>query len=273
MQIVMITCARDPAYLDATLDSLFASDATIDKIRLLVHETSVDCIARWINDPRVDWRKLLPEEHDAKMRLARRTRVCHAMRLALEDVEGDCIFLEDDAVFSQDWLQTFNGELVAHPAHASIVISLRTHLRWQKDGFVRWDPKSYYGTVAVYFDDVARRKTIEALRQAETQNPPTPGIGSDVALQRMLLRDRSVTLYARFPNLIEHTGKVSSIASEAVRQRQADAPSRGERAPVSWPEKQSRPEAPTPSVTHPVGGVTTKPRKNPNPPVKWGKRS
>ena len=220
MNLVMITCAREPAYLDATLDSLFASDPSIEKIHLLVHETNIECMARWLNHPKIDWRKLLPEEHDEKMSLGRRTRTAHAMRLALEGIEGECIFLEDDASFSENWLETFTAELSNANLNADVrsnsVISLRTHLRWQKNGFVRWDPKSYFGTVAMFMGATARAKIVEALRAFEALDMPAPGQGSDVCIQRLLLRDRALHLYARFPNLVEHTGEVSSIGSKAA---------------------------------------------------------
>lgn len=277
MNIVMITCNREPAYVDATLESLLSSDESIEKVHVLVHEVDVACLAQWLNHPKVDWRKLLPEEHDAKMMLPRRTRVCHAMRLALEDIgDGECIFLEDDAVFSPNWLQTFLRELEASTLkREDAMIVLRSHLRFQKDGFVRWNPSSYYGTVAVYFGSMAHAYAIKALGEGERSKHASPGIGSDVALKNMLLKTPQVQLYARFPNLIEHTGKVSSIASTPVRQHQIEreATGKAERPRVVWPEKQSRPSAPTNAVVNPAPGVTTKPRKNPNPPVVWGKKT
>lgn len=295
MKIVLTTHAREPSYLDATLDTLFATELTITCVHVLLHEleTQTTCLGRWADDPRIKIRSLTPEEHNAKMKLGRRVRVAHATRLALEMADDECILLQDDADFQIGWLKTFEKELDAFgPNRTWSMISLCTHLRHQiKDGILPWNPASYWGLVAMYFGNVARQKAIEALGKWEITAGPSPGMGADVCLKVMLESSRDVRLFARYPSLVNHTGLVSSIASSPRKREaptfkkprppvsfpgmakgQAGTPP-AKKGPVTFPTKgAAHPVAPTPSAVQHPATVTTKQRKNPNAPVKFTKR-
>jgi hypothetical protein len=272
MQIVMTTCAREPAYVDDTLDALFASDATIEKVHVLVHEREVECIARWLNHPKISWRKLSQEEHNAKMLLGRRVKVAHATRLALAIDSCECILLQDDAIFAPNWLHTFEQQLKDFgPTRAWSMIALSSHLRSTEKGIIPWRPQTYWGLVAMYFGSVARKNAVASLAAWERQEQPAPGMGADVCLKHMLEASSDVKLFARYPSLVQHAGVVSSIGSGA---RRREAPSfNSKKAPVTFPPSK-KPGWPT-NMVDPVtvhSKKTSKPRKNPNPPVQFPHR-
>lgn len=284
MKIVIVTSQRDPSYLDATLESLFASDDSIAKVYVLVHELSLDCLGKWREDARVLPRRLSESEHAEKMRLGKRTRVCHAERLALEAVGDDeAIVCEDDCTFQLDWFKRFVAELDAYQfgtgpfatTRAHAMISVCHHLKEDHLGILPWNPKSYWGTVAMFYGKIARLRAVEAFVTFEAGRHPGHGQGSDVALQRMLLQSNYVRLYARHPSLVTHVGEVSSIGSltpEGSKHRRDRRP-RKPHAPVTWPEKVAHPVQPTASGLRPPPGVTTKERKNPNPPTTWPRKA
>ena len=280
MNIVMITCAREPAYLDLSLQALFGTEPGIENVHVLVHE--VEGTEVRVSDTfqgRLTMRHLTTEEHDAKMALGKRTRVCHAMRLALEMVDGECVFLEDDLTFVMSWLTSLQLELDRMPPEERdrVFVSLCSPLKHQREGFVRWNPGNYQGTVALFLGKETRLLAIEALKQAEKTRWPAPGIGSDVALRDFLLKNSNlkIQLLVRFPNLAKHMGEVSSIEPVAVRKLQAEraerVTTRPGRPPVTFPEKQFRPSQATPNAVQSPQEVTTKPRTSGRPPVSWRK--
>jgi hypothetical protein len=272
LRIVMTTCNRNPSYVRSTLDSMYAADPSIQGIKLLVHEPNADFLAEKLAQfPRVVPTTLTEAEAADKAKLARRVKVAHATRLALELCEDECILLQDDATFQINWYRHFSKELDDFgPNRQWSMIALFHPLRHQlKPGILPWDPRGYYGLVAMYFGSVARTKAIEALRAWEARGMQSPGMGADVCLKDMLEHDSDLRLFARFPALVDHTGLISSIASNP-RERNAPTYEKPKRPPVTF-VKSNAPKTvtlPAPAIGPPPA-QSTKPRKNQNPPVRF----
>ncbi len=228
MHIVLTTHNRKPSYVDTTLQSMFMNDPLDGaKVHVLVHEENADCLGAWESKGNVaSIRTLTAIEQAEKNRLARRVKCAHATRLALEMTEGECIFLQDDALFVPYWFSIVSDALEAFGENRQwCMIALCSHLPPPKNatpGILPWNPATYWGLVGMYFGSVAKQRAIAALHTHGKGEEVGPGIGADVRLKRMLIeRQKEIKLFTLYPTVVHHIGEVSSIGSWTETARRA----------------------------------------------------
>lgn len=242
LTIVMTTHKREPSYLEESLKSYHETCA--HPLQLFVHNLSSERSDRDFLCETESTRYLTPEDNAEKQTLGTRVRVAHATRLALEMAEGECILLQDDVKFAPGWL----GKLAEHlatfepDARSNALVSLYSHRQSQAEGMVKWDPKTYWGLQGMFFGESARKAVIEKAFQTTgparlwpKENSSTSP-GADVRLQRFLLDNSAYTLYAIYPSLVQHTGVVSSIATQLKDWRSPTFQEK--RPPVTWPKSE-----------------------------------
>lgn len=242
LSIVMTTHKREPSYLTDTLKSF--RDTCSEKLSLLVHERPISSPSPFsiVDDyPIKSIRFLTEEEEKEKNGLGQRVRVAHATRLALEMAEEDCLLLQDDIKFAPGWIPVLRDHVLSlGDARHNALIALYSHRNSDQKGLVRWDPKTYWGLLGMYFGREARLASLEGAFQTSGPNRMWPNDngttapGADVRLQKFLLTNPKYTLYTIYPNLVQHTGKVSSINSKPG----SRSPTFKEpRPPIHWPAR------------------------------------
>jgi len=101
-----MACERSPDYLGATLRTLFASEASLQAVDVVVDGIDLDFLGRWATDPRVTTH-LLTEEPDAQEGTERRTLRTFRRCLEVHGAQGgaqDLVVVQDDVDFAPSWL-------------------------------------------------------------------------------------------------------------------------------------------------------------------------
>jgi len=220
MKVILTTHDRKPAYVHDTLESMFRNDDMKGAdIHVLVHSQDSSFLGAWEQSTRITVHTLTDEQLKEKNGLARRAKCAHVKRLALEMADDEVLLLEDDCVFAPFWWTKFQAALEAYgPNRQWAMIALCYHLASNQVGLVPWDPSTYYGMVSLYLGSVIRKEAIKALgpRDNPDWDKNNPGVGGDVRLQQMLMKRRKdFKLFALRPQLVYHTGEVSSIGSRS----------------------------------------------------------
>ena len=163
-QIFMSTCAREPRYVLASLQSAFEQDSTCRKIHLQVDAVDDSFLGPWRDDPRVVVRCLTPQESAATEGEWTGVRVKLNMVRCLEAASCDeaCIFLEDDVEFAPLWLQRAEAaakNIISHLDSDASVVSSDTfvmslysaHAPKSTKDFAPYHLSDFFGNVALYF--------------------------------------------------------------------------------------------------------------------------
>lgn len=216
--IAILTVGRTENYIDATMASLFASDAATDAMRVVLFADTDEprYLEKYRADPRVEIVALPPDRAAAICDFDKHTRFNNNYLRCLESAgtSGVLIF-EDDVEFRPDWWLRFRAvqREMEEVGHKSFGLALYApegtpscdlfdpSLRRGKN-YCSYVACCFYGTQGMYFTQDVARSAAEFIRQEGFHYGHLPG---DILLNRLF--DRQQNLYACARSLVQHVGR------------------------------------------------------------------
>jgi hypothetical protein len=211
--IVMTTCDRQPAYVHRSLAALFAADAGVRSVHVLVGGGDAGFLGEWVSDHRVTPCLLSASQLDELRRSLPRARTRVVTRAALELAEGDVVLLQDDVDFAPDWWR-ITLEALTWLDVATVVLALYSpHVHTRRvtahAPIAVYPAVDFYGCQGLFMGRLARARIVGALRDA----PAYDDNADDETIRTSLVRDPSIELFALVPSVVQHVGEVSAIQS------------------------------------------------------------
>lgn len=225
MHLAISTCDRSPSYLDQTLTSLFEADplAAACEVRLVVSGPDPAYIDGWLDRDNIRAQPVPPNRwKDVRERDGKRRVSLNFLRVLLGDGvidrgDGPIVALQDDLAFASRWLARTQAIAAAIAEHEpEFVLALYASYRFYatRSGYAHYPPQRFYGNQALYLTGGVRTSLTRAFVRAEAAGRLGP---DDMMLKEWLL-ETGTPLYAAMPNLCQHIGEKSAIASQGFHQ-------------------------------------------------------
>lgn len=207
VELAISTCARTPNYIDRTLESLERSQARV-QLRLIVCGPD----ANFLSVPRraqyaaqlevVPAREWLPMRHWPIDQ-----RIVGTLIRALEGpTDRPVLVCQDDVEFSWRWeerLERARHLLTRQIGEQPYLLTLFSTRPAVGDGPVPYDPRLFFGTVAVYVPGLVRDELSRFLAAHSYEAP-------DDLLVKRFCSEGNALLFDLQPNAVQHIGTHSS---------------------------------------------------------------
>lgn len=214
MQIAISTCDREPQYVHATVEAMFASDERVSKtpVRLVVCGPSSDYLGPYtkFDNVSVDVMDERQWRFATGRTLKHRCTINFRRMLELAVAGQDLIVLQDDVDFAPNWLtraEAIAGELRTSKGLKRFVLALYASYKFPYKPFCAYNPCKFYGTQALLMPAQVHRDLLAYVARELSAGRYAP---DDMMVKQWLL-ETLVPLRAANPNLVQHVGRKSSL--------------------------------------------------------------
>jgi hypothetical protein len=215
----MLTCNRQPSYVQASLASLYEADPAAPPVELSVSGLDATFLGPWLTDARVARIDLFtPEQADLLGRVQRQARAALAMRVALERVDGPVLLLQDDVVFAPSWYRVFCATLERMLGRDQLIeswvmLALYSPYVHDDEPYERYPKRGFYGSQGLFIGADVRQGLVGAFAGEDRLGDQRTRTG-DTIIQEYIGPTDEVGLYAMNPSVIQHAGRASAIGSQ-----------------------------------------------------------
>lgn len=219
VQIIMVTCEREPSYVHETIESMISQDPTClesHRIEFVICGTSSSFLDKWSSRFRYK-ANTISEENFQKLPQDKIRRILHTMMRAASIAlrrPYPIILLQDDLEFAKNWLdRTIQavGEIRDRRIEDFVMSLYAPYELFSNRAYVEYPERTFYGNQALYLPHHICYRLLRFMISKISIGEIFP---DDMMVKNFLLSDPFYPLFSVYPNVVQHIGENSTIDSQ-----------------------------------------------------------